>query len=452
MAPLFEDGRANMRYFWTDGIAPFPDMPLQGEIETEVCVIGGGAAGVLIAHEMRRRGADCVLLEAREPCLGVTRATTAVLTAQHDTLYSDLARTCGRSHAAGVLQANIAAVERLRNLAEQIDCDLEVRPSVMYSRTGRDGLEREANFLQSVGFRARYTTSPQLPFAATDAVIYPDMAQFHPLKFLRALAADLRVYTNSFVRRLDGRIALTEHGSVKAETIVVATHFPFINRHGFFFAKQYQKRSDVIAYTNVRDIGLTAVDAGNGFYLRSDKDTLLVGGGDRRTGSRGSAFCEIDSFVKAHFPSAREMCRWSGQDCVTLDGMPYIGRYSPAMPHVWVATGFGFWGMTNAMIAAEILADAAEGKRNRYADLFSPQRRMPLPALLSNLGTSLANYMIPTTRRCPHMGCALRYNRAEHSWDCPCHGSRFDLAGHLIDNPAMKDAKVKRRLKDSDHA
>lgn len=435
-----------MRYLWTEGIPPFPEHPLESSVTADVCVIGGGMAGVLTAAELTRRGADCILLDAATPGMGITKGTTAVLTAQHDQLYHRLAKTYGRNTAAGVLHANLDALRQIRNLAAHIDCDFVTRPSVMYSRTGRDALRREAEFLRVIGFPAVYTTAPGLPFAVVDAVVYPGMAQFHPLKFLRAIAGGLRVYTGTMVRDLKpgaGAVqVITDRGTVTARHAIVATHFPFLNRRGLYFVKQYQRRSYVIAYSGVPDLGCTAEDAGDGFYLRSYGDLLLVGGGTHRTGRRGTGFAAIEDFVRTHFPGAREHCRWANQDCVTLDYVPYIGRYSPALPQVLVATGFCLWGMTTSQVAAGLLADAVEGKPNPYAAFFTPHRSLLHPQLFANLGATLGDFLIPTVRRCPHLGCALRYNRAEHSWDCPCHGSRFDATGHLIDNPATRDAHV----------
>lgn len=431
-----------MQFLWTEGIPPLPRNELTGTVHAEVCVIGGGMAGILTAAELTGRGVDCVLLEATTPGHGITKGTTAVLTAQHDRLYTDIAKTYGRNIAAGYLRANLAALEKFRTMSESVDCDFRTRPSVMYSLTGKDKLREEAEFLRVLGFPAVYTKQPGLPFEVADAVVYPDMAEFHPLKFLTSVAKGVRYYTDSFVRRLEGTTAVTDRGRVIAKRVVVATHFPFINRRGLYFMKQYQVRSYVIAYTDVPDLGCTAVSAGEGLYFRNYRDLLLIGGGDHRTGTQSEAFAGIETFVRQHFPQAREYCRWANQDCVTLDHIPYIGPYSPAMPDVFVATGFNLWGMTTSMLAADLLADAVTGKENRFAPVFTPRRSALHPQLFRNLGSTLAHFVIPTTRRCPHLGCALRYNPAEHSWDCPCHGSRFDAEGKLIDNPSMKDAHV----------
>ena len=136
------------------------------------------------------------------------------------------------------------------------------------------------------------------------------------------------------------------------------------------------------------------------------------------------------------------MYKRQNQDCVSLDGIPYIGQYSPALPDVYTACGFNLWGMTTSMYAAEILTDLAMGKENRYAEVFSTNRSMITTQLFSNLGNTFIDFCIPTTKRCSHLGCALKWNPLEHSWDCPCHGSRFTESGELIDNPAMKDINI----------
>ena len=431
-----------MQYLWTNDIPPFPERKLSGDIHTEVCIIGGGMAGLLCAARLKECGLDTVVAEARLPGEGITKGTTAVLTAQHDLLYCQMIKKFGWDRAAEYLHANLDALQRFRQMAETIDCDLETRPSVMYSRTGQDHLKEEAQVLQKLGFPARYTTKPGLPFPTVDAVIYPEMAQFHPLRFLQGLAKNLNVYTHTFVRRLEGTTAYTDNGRIHARCVIVATHFPFVNRRGLYFMKQFQQRSYVIAYHNADFPSCTAVDAGPGLYFRTYRDLLLIGGGDHRTGQKGDGYAGIEDCVRRYFPQAKEAFRWANQDCVTLDSIPYIGPYSSAMPNVYVATGFNLWGMTTSMAAADILASQIQDKPHPYAAVFDPQRRILHPQLFRNLGMTLGSFLFPTLRRCPHLGCALHYNKAEHSWDCACHGSRFTEDGALIDNPAMKNAKI----------
>ena len=190
-------------------------------------------------------------------------------------------------------------------------------------------------------------------------------------------------------------------------------------------------------------MGCTIEDAAeNGVYLRNYNGLLLIGGGDHRTGKKGEAFSAPRAFAKRYFPKAKEKYAWANQDCVSLDGAPYIGPYSPRLPDVYVASGFNLWGMTSSMVASEILTNLVLGRKNAFAPAFAPGRSMLSGQLLSNMGTTLLDFVTPTAKRCSHLGCALKWNGLEHSWDCPCHGSRFDSRGRLIDNPATRDSHV----------
>ncbi len=432
-----------MDFLWTQGLTPPAFPALDGDRNTDVLVIGGGMAGVLCALHLQQAGVDSILVEGKQLGSGVTKGTTAVLTAQHDTLYQELIQRFGAEKAALYLQANLRAVAHFRALSQHISCDFEEKPSLMYTQGDKTQLEQEAAAVRSLGFDAAFITKTPLPFPVAGAVRYPGMAQFHPLKFLYQAAAGLSIYENTFVRRLEGTTAFTEHGTIHAKKVIIATHFPFVNRHGLYFAKLYQRRSYVIALENAPDLGCTIADAAeSGVYLRNYHGLLLVGGGDHRTGQQGDGFSAPRAFAARYFPGARQKYYWANQDCVSLDGAPYIGPYSSALPDVFVAAGFNLWGMTSSMLAAEILTDMALGKENRFAPAFRPDRRMYGAQLFANMGTTLLDFVSPTAKRCPHMGCALRWNPEEHSWDCPCHGSRFDAHGGLLDNPARRDAHV----------
>jgi len=181
--------------------------------------------------------------------------------------------------------------------------------------------------------------------------------------------------------------------------------------------------------------------AENGLSFRNAGELLIVGGGGHKTGKQGGNWGVLRDFAAHTYPSAREKYAWAAQDCMTLDGVPYIGRYGKSAEGLWVATGFNKWGMTSSMVSAMLLTDLILGKKNEWAEVFSPQRSMLKPQLLLNGLSAVGNLLMPTTPRCPHMGCALKWNRAERSWDCPCHGSRFGEDGALLDNPATGGLK-----------
>ena len=391
-----------------------PFAPLDGDLKTDVLIVGGGLAGLLCAYWLNRAGVDCALVEADRLCGGVTGNTTAKLTIQHGLIYDKLLREFGLEKARLYLEANREALGRYRELCRDGGCDFEERDSYVYALSDRRKLERELEALERLGFPAEFVESPALPMPTAGAVRFPKQAQFHPLKFAAAIAKGLRIYEHTKVLELGPGTAATNHGTVTAEKIVIAAHFPLLNKHGGYFLKLYQSRSYVLALENAREAGGMYVDEGEkGLSFRDYKGFLLLGGGGHRTGKRGGGWRELEDFARRHYPQAKIAARWAAQDCMTLDGVPYAGRYAKGTEGLYVAAGFNKWGMTSSMVAARVLADLVQGKENPYVELFSPS----------------------------HMGCALKYNPQEHSWDCPCHGSRFGEDGRLIDNPATDDKK-----------
>lgn len=189
--------------------------------------------------------------------------------------------------------------------------------------------------------------------------------------------------------------------------------------------------------------GMYVDEAEGGLSFRSSGNLLLLSGSGHRTGKRGGGWNELSAYAGKYYPDAREVFRWAAQDCMTLDGVPYVGPYSNNTPNLYTATGFNKWGMTSSMAATMLLSDLIQGKENPYAELFSPARTSLRPQLAANLLESAAGLLTPTTPRCPHMGCALKYNPQERSWDCPCHGSRFGENGRLLDNPSTDDLRRK---------
>ena len=178
-----------------------------------------------------------------------------------------------------------------------------------------------------------------------------------------------------------------------------------------------------------------------GLSFRGYGDLLILGGGGHRTGKKGGAWQELEEFAHEHYPGSRVKYRWAAQDCMSLDGVPYVGSYSNRTQGLYTATGFNKWGMTGSMVAARLLTDLITGTANPYERLFSPSRSILHPQLAINGAEAVANLLTPTRKRCPHLGCALKWNPQEHSWDCPCHGSRFSENGDLLDGPATDNIK-----------
>ncbi len=423
--------------------ADMPSFPkLTEDIKTDVLVIGGGICGILTAYFLKQKGIDYTLVEKGRLCDITTGNTTAKITFQHGLIYDKLLKSEGKEKAHMYLKSNKEALESYSELCKGIDCDFEIKDNFVYSLSDRKKLEDEMNALSEIGYRARFYESVPLPIKTEGAVCFPDQAQFNPLKFLSGIVKELNIYENTFVRELIGTTAITDKGKIQANRIIIATHFPFINKHGLYFMKLYQHRSYVIGLENGKALdGMYVDEAKKGMSFREHKGLLLLGGGDHRTGKKGGNWEELRSFAAINYPEAREKYFWAAQDCMSLDSVPYIGQYSLSTPDLFVATGFNKWGMTGAMVSAKMLCDLVVGKKNPYTELYNPSRNMIKPQLFLNGAESVVNLLTPTKKRCPHLGCALKWNSAEHSWDCPCHGSRFTKDGKVLENPANGNIK-----------
>lgn len=432
-----------MNSLWSD-TAKLPVFEkIEEDKKTDVLIIGGGIAGILTAYFLHNSGVNYILVEKDKICSENTKNTTAKITYQHSLNYHKIAKLNGFEFAKEFLLANMAAFEMYALLCKNIECDYEIKDNYIYSLNNRYKLEEELNTLSRIGFKAELCENLSIPLKTAGAVRFSEQAQFHPLKFINAICSNLNIYENTFVRKIDGNTAITEKYKIEAKRIIVATHFPFINKHGMYPFKLFQHRSYVIALKNADNVnGMYADENGSGISFRNYNSILLLGGGGHRTGYDGGRWEELKSFAKANYPDSVLTNYWSAQDCMSLDHMPYIGQYSPSTPNLYVISGFNKWGMTGAMTAAMLLNDIICAKHNDFAEIFSPSRNILKPQLFINGFETAKNMLTITPKRCSHLGCALKWNAAEHSWDCPCHGSRFTENGKIINNPANKNLKI----------
>lgn len=414
---------------------------LRGDTSTDVLIIGGGIAGLLCAYMLKGAGVDCVIAEAGRICSGVTQNTTAKITPLHGAVYDKMLRRFGDEIASQYYKANFEAYLQYKKMCVDIDCDFEQSDSYVYSLDDASSIEYELSALSVLGAKAEFAKKLPLPFKTAGAVKISDSAQFNPLKFLAKIAENLQIYEQTRVLETAGTTAICEGGRISAQKIVVATHFPLSNKHGAYFLKMYQNRSYVLALQNAENVGGMYIDASKkGFSFRNYGNLLLFGGGAARTG-KTCGWDDLSSAAARFYPNSHLFCRYAAQDCMTVDDLPYIGNYSKKTQNWYVITGFNKWGMTNAMAGARIITDMILGRQSEFEQVFSPSRLYVRPQLFVNAAHAIGNIVKPTAKRCPHMGCALKFNKAEQSWDCPCHGSRFSSEGKLLDTPAQGNLK-----------
>lgn len=434
-----------MLSIWKDSVKDHSQQypALEDNIKTDVLIIGGGMAGIMTAYKLNKSGVSCTVVEAKTIGSGITQNTTAKITAQHGLIYSDLIRRFGLEKAKLYLELNSNAIDEYRKLSELYACDLEEKTAYVYSTDDRNRLEKEAAAYKRLGLPDKVIDSLPLPISIAGSIAMEKQAQFNPLKLLFALADGLKIYENTFVQKVDGSAAVTKKGTIQAKHIILATHYPLINIPGLYFMKLYQHRSYVIALENAPLIdGMFLDEKENGLSFRTYQDLLLIGGGDHRTGKNGGGYEELRAFAAKAYPNSKERYHWATQDCMSLDSVPYVGRHSSGKGKFYVATGFNKWGMTGSMAAANILHDMIVEGKSRYAGLYSPRRSMFTVQLGKNILSAAGNLLCPGSPRCAHMGCKLRWNSLEKTWDCPCHGSRFQNHGDLIDNPAKKGIRL----------
>lgn len=472
-----------MPSIWTETASQEKRPTLAADLQTEVAVIGAGLAGILTAYYLTQQGKQVVVLEADRIGSGQTSRTTAKITSQHDLIYSRLIATVGEEKARQYAVANEQAIAHYAHLIQklQMDCHYKRLPAYLYSLQETAPLKEEMLAARQLGIEAEYVTETTLPFQVKGALKFHGQAQFHPLKFLTRLAQEVTVYEQTPVRKVEGHQVMTGGGVVVAEHIIFTTHYPFINFPGYYFMRMHQERSYVLALKQAQELDgmYLGVDA-HGLSFRNAGSLLLLGGGNHRTGenSRGGRYDYLKRKAENFWPGCKVAAHWSAQDCMTSDQIPYIGRYSSSIPYWYVATGFQKWGMTSSMVAAQLLTAMIALEENPWP-VFSPQRFLEpagVPTLVADgyqaaKGLARKYLTLPEKElaqlpkghggivsyhgekagvyknefgevfvidpRCPHLGCQLEWNPDEKSWDCPCHGSRFDYKGHVLDGPAQ---------------
>ena len=502
--------------YWLDSTPPTDYPPLRQELDVEVCVVGGGIAGLTTAYLLRQAGARVAVVEAERIVRRVTGHTTAKITSLHDLIYDQLIKRAGRGHAQRYADAQQAAIERIASLVDQlgIDCDFRRTDAYTYTESEQDlpSIHAEVDAARALGLPASFTDQTPLPYPVRGAITFTNQAEFHPRKYLLALAEALvragghifeQTRAVGFHDAAEGRPCriATTGGDIRANDVVLATHVP-VHDPALYFARLFPKRSYVLGCrlggpaprgvfigTDPGHHSVRSTPAGGG-------ELVLIGGEGHKTGQGGDTrerVRALECWARERFDVRSVDYRWAAQDPHTPDNVPFIGRLAPTSKHLWVATGFGGWGMTNATVAAMLLADLIVGRENPWAPAFDPGRfntESVAPVVKENLNAAthligdrfrvareerladvalapgegavvrIGGQPVAVSRDaqgalsavsavCRHIGCYVAWNSAEQTWDCPCHGSRYAADGTVLEGPANENLE---RLQQPDTA
>lgn len=461
--------------YWikTASMQRFP--ALDKDIETDVLIIGAGLVGVTLAYFLKKEGIRFAVVDAGRAGFGTTGHTTAKITSQHSLIYDTLIKKHGLEITQQYASANENAIDIIHSivLENKIDCDLEKTNAYVYTRDDSyiSKIRTETDAALKAGIKASLVEHTDLPLDIRCAMLFENQAQFHPLKYLSALLSKLEsgetfVFEQTrVVNIIEGNNpkAVTERGfTIKAQRIVMATHYPFWDRHGLYFSRLAPERSYLMAVCSGKELprGMhinAETPARTARTHLSNGERILITGGENHKTGHGNDMAEhyeaIRRFAGDNFEVDRIICRWSAQDYTSVDELPYAGPVTADIPNIFLAAGFRKWGMTNSTASARIICDLILHGKSPWFDAYNPSRFTPGASAKNfvvenaDVAASLVSGKLGLDRNtgrespgaCSHMGCELRWNSAEHSWDCPCHGSRFTEEGMVIEGPAVRN-------------
>ena len=486
--------------YWLDSTEETNYPTLENDIKVDIVVIGGGITGITTALLLKNEGFNIALIEADKIAQGTTGHTTAYVTSQHDIIYKNLISSMGIEKAKQYADANEGAIDFIETIVKEydIDCDFSRLPAYIYTTDEKyvDTIKAEAEAAKSLGIKAKFVENLDLPFSIQGALCFENQAQFHPRKYLLKIAEnicdkDVQIYEHTRavdIEHNDLYTVVTDTGfKVTATKVILASHFPFYDGLGLYFARLRPQRSYVISAKIKDELPKgTFVDAsGAGWYFRSQNykegQMIIIGGQEHKTAHGGDMmkhYINLKNYAEENFNVEKFLYKWSTQDYITIDGVPYVGNLTSTSENIYVATGYGEWGMTNGTAAANILRDIIVKKESPYADVYNPSRHVSTDGIknfvkenfdvakelikgkleVGQYNIDLKNdegrivdidgerygayrdqngelHIVDIT--CTHVGCELKWNSAERSWDCPCHGSRFTFEGDIIEGPAV---------------
>ena len=488
-----------LKSYWINSTKETNYPSLEVDINTEVAIVGGGITGITAGYLLKKQGVKVCIIDASRIVQGATGFTTAKITSQHHLIYDKIIKSFGLEYAKQYASANEAAISFIKALVkeQEIDCDLSSLPSYMYTIDENyvNKIEKETDAAIKLGIKASYVDKMPINLDIKGGVVFYNQAQFHPRKYLLNLAEkipgdDSYIFENTEAMEIiPGKnvTILTNLGKkITAQNVIIASHFPCYDGLGLYLTRLRPQRSYVLA-AKVKEhfpeaMFINAEEPGRSLrYQKNGENQLVIFGGEGHKTAHGEIYNihyeNLEKFAKSLFEVENVSYRWSTQDYITLDNIPYIGKITTSKDNIYVATGYGEWGMTNSTVAAGLLTDKILGKDNPWQEVFNPSRALMAPSYKQlftenfdvakelivgkissgeigiNIKTGegkvvqlegvkygayrdLENTLHIVDITCTHVGCELKWNDAESSWDCPCHGSRFTYDGEILEGPA----------------
>lgn len=492
--------------FWIDSTPETDYSNFVDNVLVDVAVVGAGIAGITAATLLKKAGKTVALIDSKRIATGVSGHTTAKITSLHQLIYADLIKELGEEKARIYADSNQAAIEQVARLVEQeqIECDFSRQSAYTFAESTEnvEQVQAETEAAIKLGLPASFVRESSLPFPIAGAVRFDNQAQFHPRKYLLHLAKSIPgngsyLFDSTRVESIEESTPCqlkTSRGVVRAKDVIVATNLPILDQ-GLFFAKTYPKLSYLVGARINPSQAPEGMFIGAGTKYRSIRTTpheggllLIIGGEGHKTGSVSDTeerYLHLEEYAKSRFGINSLEYRWSCHDMVSFDKLPYIGKLTPLNNHIYVATGFSLWGMSNGTLSGMLLSDLILGIENPWAKLYDATRATPFISetslkentdvakhwigdrlkamqassfsqvaigegkLVTIDGEKLAAYrdeqgkINAVSAICTHLGCIVNWNSAEKSWDCPCHGARFTCEGQIIQGPAVADLDKK---------
>lgn len=496
-----KDFRKPPHSYWLSSTDSEEYPQLSEDINADVAIIGGGMTGILCAYTLWKKGVNSVILDAGRIVAGTTAHTTAKITSQHGLIYNKIKSKMGLELAKQYAEANESAITEITKIVDEnkIECDLSEQSAFIYAQSDENiqKIQDELKTAEKIGLKASYVDEIPFPLQIKCGIRFDHQAQFHPRKFLLPLAKKInqsgvgiyeRTRAIELTRESDYVITTDQGKKVTAKKVIISSHYPFYNKQGMYFSRIYTERAYIIAvraeekYPGGMYINAEEPSRSLRSHISGNNELILVVGENHKTGQgedMNKHYHALIDFADQIFTIKDIPYRWSTQDCMTMDGIPYVGQYKADTPDLYIATGFQKWGMTNSMVSALILSDMITDIESPWQEVYNPSRHnitgsvknfvvenvdvaknlikgkiSPLPEnielkpgegkVFEHNGERTGAFrddngelhLVNTT--CTHMGCELNWNSAERSWDCPCHGSRFTYTGKIIEGPAVE--------------